>query len=42
MNGFLKIDNPCPALAFGNRRVCFLQSVHIGMIELLEEGIEEA
>lgn len=35
-NGYLRIDEPNPAPAIGGRRVCFLQSARIGMIELLE------
>lgn len=35
-NGYIRIDEPCPAPAIGGRRVCFLQSARIGMIELLE------
>lgn len=35
-NGFMRIDEPCPAPALEGRRVCFLQSARIGMIELLE------
>ena len=36
--GFTEIDRPAPAPALGGRRVCFLMSPQIGMIELLEEG----
>lgn len=38
--GFVPIGEPAPAPAFGMRRVCFLQSARIGMIELLESGKE--
>ncbi len=38
--GFVPIDDPKEAPALGRRRVCFLQSARIGMIELLEEGKE--
>ncbi len=36
-NGFVQIDNPCPAPAIGGKRVVFLMNAAIGMIELLEE-----
>ncbi|MBD5153160.1 MAG: lactoylglutathione lyase [Oscillibacter sp.] len=36
-SGFTRIDDPAPAPALGGRRVCFLMSARIGMIELLEE-----
>lgn len=36
-NGFLQIDEPEKAVAIGNRRVVFLYSNQMGMIELLEE-----
>lgn len=36
--GFIKIDNPCPAPALQERRVCFLQNASIGMIEVLEKS----
>ncbi|MCR5667219.1 MAG: VOC family protein [Eubacterium sp.] len=35
--GFVAIDDPTPAPAFSNRKVCFLMHVRAGMIELLEE-----
>ena len=35
-NGFLSIDTPTPAPALQNRKVVFLTSPVIGMIELLE------
>lgn len=35
-NGFRRFDEPCPAPALGDRRVCFLLSAAAGMIELLE------
>ncbi len=35
-NGFVKIDEPCPAPAIGGRRVCFLAGAGIGMIEVLD------
>lgn len=34
--GFLSIDTPTPAPALQNRRVVFLTSSAVGMIELLE------
>lgn len=37
-NGFTRFDEPCPAPALNDRRVCFLLSPRIGMIELLEES----
>lgn len=36
-SGFTRIDEPMPAPAIGGRRVCFLMSPRIGMIELLEQ-----
>lgn len=36
--GFTRMDEPTPAPAIGGRRVCFLYSARIGMIELLEGG----
>ena len=36
--GFTRIDEPTPAPALQNRRVCFLMSPRIGMIELLERA----
>ncbi len=35
-SGFTKIDSPAPAPALDGRRVCFLMSPHIGLVELLE------
>lgn len=35
-SGFTRIEDPAPAPALGGRRVCFLMSPWIGMIELLE------
>ena len=35
-NGFLRIGDPCPAPAIDGRKVCFLQSARIGLIEVLE------
>lgn len=37
-SGFTRMDDPTPAPALGGRRVCFLMSAQIGMIELLEEN----
>lgn len=34
--GFTRIDDPTPAPALQDRRVCFLMSPRMGMIELLE------
>lgn len=36
-SGFTRIDEPAPAPAMGNRKVVFLISACIGIIELLEE-----
>ena len=36
--GYTRMDEPTPAPAIGGRRVCFLYSARIGMIELLEGG----
>lgn len=36
--GYTRMDEPMPAPAIGGRRVCFLYSARIGMIELLEGG----
>lgn len=35
-DGYTRMDEPTPAPAIGGRRVCFLYSARIGMIELLE------
>lgn len=35
-NGFTRMGEPCPAPALQGRRVCFLMSARVGMIELLE------
>lgn len=35
-NGFISIDTPTPAPALQNRKVVFLTSASMGMIELLE------
>lgn len=40
-SGFTRIDESCPAPALGGRRVCFLLSARMGMIELLEKGSKE-
>lgn len=40
-SGYTKIDEPCPAPALGRRKVCFLLSARIGLIELLEKEIKE-
>lgn len=37
-SGFTRIDEPVPAPALGGRKVCFLMSPRIGIIELLEAG----
>lgn len=36
-NGYVQMGAPCPAPALGGRRVVFLMSAALGMIELLEE-----
>ena len=36
--GYVKYDEPHEAIAFSNRRVCFLIHPYLGMIELLEEN----
>lgn len=36
-NGYFQIDEPTPAPALGDRRVCFLMHPALGMIELLEQ-----
>lgn len=36
-NGFVQIDEPCPAPAIGGKKVVFLMNAAIGMVELLEE-----
>jgi methylmalonyl-CoA/ethylmalonyl-CoA epimerase len=38
-NKFILVVKPIAAVAFGNRRVCFLYHKGIGLIELLEKGI---
>ena len=37
-SGYVQIDEPTPAPALENRRVCFLVHPQLGMIELLEEN----
>lgn len=39
LGGFTRIDEPCPAPALNDRRVCFLVSSKAGMIEILEKGL---
>lgn len=34
--GFVKIDNPCKAIAIDNKRVVFLMSSTIGIVEIIE------
>ncbi len=41
LSHFTMFDEPCPAPALGDRRVCFLQSPRIGMIELVEMERED-
>ncbi|MEA5026106.1 MAG: VOC family protein [Erysipelotrichaceae bacterium] len=36
-NGYVCIDEPCPAPALAGKRVVFLMNPSIGLIELLEE-----
>lgn len=36
-NGYVQIDQPCPAPAIDGRRVVFLVNSAVGMIELLEK-----
>lgn len=38
LNGFTRMDEPCPAPAIGGRNVCFLMSARIGIVEILEGG----
>ena len=35
--GFMLISKPVSAIAFNNKRICFLYNVNIGLIELVEE-----
>lgn len=37
MNGYVKVDNPCPAPAIDGKRVVFLLNAAIGLIELVEK-----
>lgn len=37
-SGYVKYDEPHEAVAFSNKRVCFLIHPYLGMIELLEES----
>ena len=34
---FLQVSKPAPAIAFQNRRICFMYNRHIGLLELLEK-----
>ncbi|MBO4726813.1 MAG: VOC family protein [Spirochaetaceae bacterium] len=38
---FLMVSKPAPAVAFGGKRVCFLFSKNVGLIELVETGVCE-
>lgn len=38
---FLVVSRPVPAVAMGNRRVCFLYSKNVGLIELVEAEAHE-
>jgi methylmalonyl-CoA/ethylmalonyl-CoA epimerase len=35
--GYMLLSKPVEAIAFSNRRICFLYNRHIGIVELLEE-----
>lgn len=37
-HGYMKVDEPLPAPAFGDKRVIFLINHYIGIIELLDIG----
>lgn len=37
--GFIIVEKPNPAVAFDNKRVCFLYHKNIGIIELVESNI---
>lgn len=37
-SGFMRMEEPSPAPALGGRRVCYLMSPRMGMVELLERG----
>ena len=37
-SGYVKYDEPHEAIAFSNKKVCFLIHPYLGMIELLEEN----
>ena len=37
---FLLIQKPLPAVAFNNQKVCFLYNNNIGLIELLENNLQ--
>ena len=37
-SGFMRMEEPSPAPALGGRRVCYLMSPWMGMVELLERG----
>lgn len=39
LSGFTRFDEPCPAPALDDRRVCFLLSARAGMIEILEKDL---
>ncbi len=38
LNGFTRMDEPCPAPAIGGRKVCFLMNARMGIVEILEKG----
>lgn len=38
-SGFTRIDEPTPAPAIENRKVCFLLGTGVGMIEILEKNL---
>jgi methylmalonyl-CoA/ethylmalonyl-CoA epimerase len=35
--GFIRFSGIVPAIAFGNRKICFLYHKEVGLIELLEK-----
>jgi len=40
MSGFRRLSAIVPAIAFGNRKICFLYHKEIGLIELLETKLK--
>lgn len=38
---FIMVSKPSPAVAFGGKRVCFLFSKTVGLVELVEKEVQQ-